>query len=158
MGSLVAAPLVLPFADLNPRTVNSAAQGFVLGLPPQRDVGYVTDHTFVVLYLWNGSATDAVLTSISGDDGAEGIGWDVSTPTVVVTHASLRVILDVTIDGPLVIDALITFTSSCTAITLQLTGTRAPLSTWDLRRSYTMRSWAACMSTTTIPWAFSARM
>ena len=35
---------------------------------------------------------------------------------------------------------------------------RAPLSTWDLRRSYTMRSWAACMSTTTMPWAFSARM
>ncbi|MNV89483.1 hypothetical protein D3C71_1837810 [compost metagenome] len=34
----------------------------------------------------------------------------------------------------------------------------SPASNWLLSRSYTMRSCAACMSTITIPWAFSARM
>jgi hypothetical protein len=34
----------------------------------------------------------------------------------------------------------------------------ADTSRLDFRRSYTMRSCAACMSTTTRPWLFSARM
>jgi len=35
---------------------------------------------------------------------------------------------------------------------------RASLAMAIFRRSYMIRSWAACMSTSTRPWAFSARM
>lgn len=129
-------------ADLPARTTNYAAQQFVLGLPPQQDVGYVTDHEYVVLYLWNGTADDAVLTSITGDDGAEGIVWDTGTPAVVAACDSLRIVVDVTIDGPLVIDGNLTFASSCAAILFHLTGTRAPHLSGDTGYLFMPHNWA----------------
>ena len=124
------------------KATNRAAQAFVLGLPPQRDVGYVTDHTFVPLYLWNGTVNDAVLTSVIGGDGSDGITWDATPPDAVLAFRSLRVILDVSIDGPLVIDTYLTFTSSCNTIALHLTGTRAPHLSGDVGYLFFPHNWA----------------
>ena len=139
-GGSIATPL---FKELSEATkpANRAAQAFVLGLPPQRDVGYVTDHAYVPLYLWNGTTIDAVLTSVSGDEGSEGIFWDATPPDAVLALQSLRVILDVSIDGPLVIDAYITFTSSCNSIVLHLTGTRAPHLSGDVGYMFFRHNW-----------------
>jgi len=137
----IVAPLIQGLSGLSGRTVNYAAQGFVLGLPPQRDVGYVTDHAYVTIYLWNGTVDDAVLISVSGDAEAEGITWDVATPVVVVAKGSQRVVLDVSIDGPLVIDALVTFVSSCNTIVLHLTGTRAPHLSGDVGYLFVPHNW-----------------
>jgi hypothetical protein len=140
MASSIAQPLVVQ-APINPRTTNYAAQGFVLGLPPQQDVGYVTDHTYVVIYLWNGSLADAVLTAISGDEDAEGISWDVDTPAAVPARGSQRVIIDVSTDGPLSFDGRLTFASSCGSIVLRLTGTRAPHLSGDIGYLFFPHNW-----------------
>lgn len=141
MASSIAQLLVAP-APISPRTTNYAAQGFVLGLPPQQDVGYVTDHTYVVIYLWNGSLADAVLTAISGDEDTEGISWDVDTPAAVPAKGSQRVIIDVSTDGPLSFDGLLTFASSCGSIVLRLTGTRAPHLSGDVGYLFFPHNWA----------------
>lgn len=123
-GSIAEALTVNPWAGS--RNTNRSAQGFVLGLPPQQDVGYVTSDTYVTIHLWNGTANDAVLTSITGDEGAEGITWDASPPLPLLAMQSAKVVIDVGIDGPLSFTGLLSFVSSCNTLTLTLTGTRAP--------------------------------
>ena len=129
-GSIAASLSLNPFAG--ERAINRAAQQFVLGLPPQRDVGYVTRDVYVPLYLWNGSASDTVLTSITGDEGAVGITWDKVPPVSLVTMQSVRVVITVAADGPLAFTGLLTFVSACATIVLTLIGTRAPQLTGDI--------------------------
>ncbi|MDR2550026.1 MAG: hypothetical protein LBD10_07515 [Desulfobulbus sp.] len=137
----IAEALLAPMPGLAASTVNYSAQGFILGLPPQRDVGYVTDHTLVPIYIWNGSLADAVLQSIKGDEGAEGIAWDVDPPVIVPALGSQRVIVDVSSDGPLAFDGLLTFLSSCGSIVLRLFGTRAPHLSGDVSYLFMPHNW-----------------
>ncbi|WP_310601432.1 hypothetical protein [Desulfobulbus sp.] len=137
----IAAPVLKPMEGLIARATDYSAQGFILGLPPQRDVGYVTDHTLVPIYIWNGSLADAVLQSIKGDEGAEGIAWDVAPPVIVPARGSQRVIIDVSTDGPLAFDGLLTFLSSCGSIVLRLYGTRAPHLSGDIGYLFMPHNW-----------------
>ena len=127
--------------NLIPRVTNRSSQCFVQGLPPQRDVGYVTKDTFFIMYLWNGSATDGVLTSITEDDGAEGITWDSTVPIVIHSNESLRIIITVSIDGPLAFTGLLTFVSSCNTIIFTVTGTRAPHLSGDTGYIFLPHNW-----------------
>jgi hypothetical protein len=122
----IAAPLFALMPGLSPATTNLAAQGFMLGETPERNAGYVTNHAFVPIWLWNGSPDNVALISITGDAGSEGIVWDVELPAVIAAKRSLRVVLDVTAEGPPQFDGLLTFVTSRGPIALRLYGTRRP--------------------------------
>lgn len=117
-------------AAVNPwagqRNTNMSAQGFILGLPLLHDVGYVTNHVYVPIFLWNGLEYSVAISAVSGDDGAEGIFWDLVAPMVLKAMQSVKVVIDVTVDGPLVFTGLISFVTVDGTIVLTITGTRAP--------------------------------
>jgi len=129
-GSIASIPGYFSFAT--PKQTNRSAQGFVLGLPPQQDVGYVTNDKYVPIFLWNGSENDTVLTSITGDSGAEGITWDVEPPESLLAMQSVKVVIDVGPVGPLEFTGVLTFVSACSTVVLTLTGTRAPQLSGDI--------------------------
>jgi hypothetical protein len=130
-------------APINSRITNNAAQCFVLGLPPRRDVGYVTKPTAFTLYLWNGLQADAVLTDISGDADASGISWGIIPPLAVLARQSLRVDINIAAEGPLSFAAALTFVSSCNTIILAITGTRAPALSGDVGFLLFPHNWQA---------------
>lgn len=123
-------------------TTNREAQMYIQGLPPQRDVGYVTSETPFALYLWNGTVDEAVLVSISGDEGTKGINWDIQTPETVHAQKSARVVVTVTIEGPLLFTGVITFQSFCGTIHFTVTGTRAPHLSGDVGYLFTPHDWS----------------
>ncbi|MGI6655266.1 MAG: hypothetical protein ACOX5Z_00240 [Desulfobulbus sp.] len=123
------------------RGIVRAAQPFVLGLPPRQDVGHVTAPRKVVIWLWNGSTSDAVLTAITPGGDSEGVSWDTTPPLVVRALRSARSIITVGPKGPLVFEALLTYTSSCRTLTLCLTGTRAPQLAGDIGYLFMPHDW-----------------
>lgn len=143
--------LFIAFSSLSPNTVNRSAQCFIQGLPPKRDVGYVTVPTFITLWLWNGSTSDAVLSSIIGDEESEGMTWNDVTPLVVHSKESTKVIIEVGILGPLVFSGNIVFTSSCNIITLNVFGTRAPQLSGDVGYLFFDHNWENGL-TETLEW------
>jgi len=140
-GGVIATSLYAAMPDLATATVNNAAQCFILGLPPRRDVGYVTQDTFVTIYLWNGTADEATLTAVTAAGDTDGVGWDLAPPLVVDALSSQRAIITVTTEGPLVFAADLTFASSCNTIVLRVTGTRAPQLSGDLGYLFMPHNW-----------------
>lgn len=118
-----------------------SAQCYVHTAPPIKDVGYVTNESKFAVFLWNGSDADTVLTGITGDDQAEGIGWDASPPVAVHAQESLRVIVTVTIDGPLAFTASLTMAAACMTQVLQVVGTRAPHLSGDVGYLFMPHNW-----------------
>lgn len=139
-GGSIAAPLLKDLPE-STKTANRAAQQFALGFPPQHEVGHVTDHTFVVVYVWNGSGPDTILTGIGGGVDLDGITWDVVPPIAMLQKQSLRIVFDVSVDGPLVFDDTLTITALCRAITFRLYGTRAPHLSGDIGYLFIPHNW-----------------
>ncbi|QQG66367.1 hypothetical protein [Desulfobulbus oligotrophicus] len=134
---------LVPLAGLSARSTNHAAQCYIIDEAAVRDVGYVTKDKRVVVWLWNGSATDANLTRINGNgEQADGIGWDATPPDLLIQGTSQRIVITVTIDGPLEYEALLTFLSSCAhSPTLTIIGTRAPHLSGDIAYLLMPHNW-----------------
>ncbi|MBV5305557.1 MAG: hypothetical protein J0652_02565 [Desulfobulbaceae bacterium] len=126
---------------LHPSTTNNEAQLFLLGLPPEQDVGYITRDSSVPIYLWNGSAAEATLTGVSSSGDTEGIAWDAAPPELLGPKRSLRVIFTVGIDGPLTFSADIAFASTCNTTSLNLYGLRAPQLAGDIGLLFHPHNW-----------------
>lgn len=142
-GGIIIVPIqaYVGMAGLSPVATNNAAQCFILGLAPQRDVGYVTKDVSFILYLWNGTQNDAVLTSVSSTGDTDDIAWDAAPPKVVTSLRSQRVVVTVGMDGPLVFASDITFNSSCNTVILHVTGTRAPHLSGDVGYLFFPHNW-----------------
>lgn len=143
MANGVISPHVFAPAQLNSRLSNNSAQLFLLGLPPHRDVGYITQDAYLPVFLWNGSDNDAVLNSIAGNSDADGISWGVSPPVIVATRQSVLVVITIGALGPLEFAAELVFSSTCNVIALSLTGTRAPQLSGDIGYLFFPHNWAA---------------
>ena len=124
---IIAEPLpYVPMVGLSPSTTNTAAQAFILGLPPVRDMGYVTNDTGFITYLWNGTLSDATINAVSSTGDTDGITWDTVPPKVVLAKRSERLIVYVSVNGPIVFSAFIEILSSCNTLSLNVFGTRIP--------------------------------
>jgi len=105
---------LLELSGLSIKSTDSQSTLFNHFLPAIKNVGYITKDVFVVVYLWNGSYTNnLIITSISGNAGAEGFSWDVSIPLTILPRSSKRVVITVSSDGPLSFSENLTFYSSC---------------------------------------------
>jgi hypothetical protein len=142
-GAIADSPsLFLPASGLVASTTNNEAQTFLLGLSPQRDVGYVTRDKCVPVYLWNGTTSPATLTNIDISGDVDGIAWDTVLPIVVEIKRSLRVIITVGVDGPLTFVSNIAFIASCITTYLTIIGTRAPQLLGDIGYLFMPHDWS----------------
>ena len=112
---------------LSSRSTNYSAQCYVVDEAPRRDVGYVTKARRLSIWLWNGSEGDTTLTAINTNEAADGIDWDATPPDAIISKASIRINLTISVDGPLEFEALLSFVTACAYTpALTITGTRAP--------------------------------
>ena len=134
------APLAL--SGLSARATNHAAQCYVMDETPSRDAGYVTKTRRESVWLWNGSDSDTVLTGISANEAAYGIGWDATPPEVIIGKGSLRINLTITVDGPLEFEALLSFITGCNFTpALTIIGTRAPQLSTEIAYLFFKHKW-----------------
>jgi len=111
---------------LNSATTNNAAMPYVLGLPPQRDVGFVAADTKFVAYLWNGTLNNVSISS-STTSGDPGVVCDLVVPAAVYAKTSQKLIITAQETGPIAFTTLLTFVSNCyggSTLGLTVTGTR----------------------------------
>jgi hypothetical protein len=82
---------------------------------------------YVKVFYSNGSNAPATLSSIAESGDVEGISNNITPPYTVVARTSLGVVFTITVDGPLVFEAIYDFLSVASYDPqLILFGTRAP--------------------------------
>lgn len=122
------------------RTTNRLAQLYCKGLRNSQDVGYVAGSSvWLRIFLWNGSANDAVLTAI---DSLEAEGIEISgikAGSIIRAGSPAEVLVEVTPHGPIAFAAVFTFLNSCALTpTLTVIGTRPEPASMDRLRPITL--------------------
>jgi len=126
IGSIIA-PEVLQTTGIATATTDHSMQMYCKDQAPYRNVGYVTKEAYFDLYLWNGGDSDTVLSNILYDGAFEGISISVPLPVVIPSRSSKRVLVTVTLDGPVEYLALFQFIAACGFNpSFSVEGTRAP--------------------------------
>lgn len=134
-----------PLSGLSSRTTNRSALLFSPFRPLYEDVGRVTAEEHLVMWLWNGTAANVVLSDIAADasEMAQGISWDATPPDLIGAHESQRVVITVAgDDGPLTFTVVLSFLSSCLlGPELTITGSRAPYLSGDVGYLFFPHNW-----------------